>query len=73
VLALGLDAKAGTVEALRAYASSVGGFLQVESPTVALDGTIDPFGAGDIELTRALKAQFDPTGVLNPGRWAEGV
>ncbi|MSP21886.1 MAG: FAD-binding oxidoreductase [Dehalococcoidia bacterium] len=73
VLALGEDPSAATIEALRAYASNVGGFLQVESPTAALASTIDPFGAGDIELTRALKSRFDPTGVLNPGRWAEGV
>ena len=73
VLAVGERTTAATIEALRAHASNVGGFLQVEHPTTAIDGTIDPFGAGDIELTRALKAKFDPTGVLNPGRWAEGV
>jgi glycolate oxidase FAD binding subunit len=68
-----IEDPAGVIEALRAHASKVGGFLQVESAPGTLDGHIDPFGAGDIELTRALKARFDPTGALNPGRWAEGV
>jgi glycolate oxidase FAD binding subunit len=73
VLALGKDTDIRAIEALRVHASNVGGFLQVESAPLALDGVIDPFGAGDIELTRALKAQFDPTGVLNPGRWTQDV
>jgi glycolate oxidase FAD binding subunit len=73
VLALGEHTKARTIEDLRAHASNLGGFLQVEHASAALDGLSDPFGAGDLELTRALKSRFDPTGVLNPGRWAEGV
>lgn len=73
VLAVGDRVEARTIEELRAHASTAGGFLQVESAPAALDGVIDPFGGGDLALTRALTERFDPTGVLNPGRWAEGV
>ena len=35
----------------------------------------DVFGelGGELPLVRALKARFDPAGVLNPGRFAGGV
>ena len=72
VLACGLD-DAEAVAALRALAVEVGGFLQIEAGPAALRSAIDPFALAERELVRALKQQFDPTGTLNPGRWAEDV
>ncbi|MEX2446890.1 MAG: FAD-binding oxidoreductase [Dehalococcoidia bacterium] len=66
-----LDAPA--IEALRAFAVHRAGFLQVEGGPAALRRAVDPFAAGETELVRALKAQFDPRGTLNRGRWMEGV
>jgi glycolate oxidase FAD binding subunit len=67
----GLDAT--TVERLRAYATERGGFLQLEAGSKALRAVLDPFGPGEVELVRSLKARFDPRGTLNRGRWMEGV
>ena len=69
--ATSLDAP--TVERLRAFAVERDGFLQVEAGPRALRAAADPFGPGEVELVRALKARFDPRSTLNPGRWMEGV
>jgi len=58
-----------SLQDLRAAAESKGGYLQIESGSRSLREAVDPFGSGDAELMRALKAQFDPRGTLNPGRW----
>ncbi|MFN8639874.1 MAG: FAD-binding oxidoreductase [Dehalococcoidia bacterium] len=71
VLARAFDVDGRTIEELRAHAESVGGFLQVEHAPRALREAMPP--PGDVDLMRALKQRFDPSGVLNPGRWAEGV
>ncbi len=60
----GLEAPA--IRALEAEAQAAGGFLQVEHAPTELRAC---GGAGDLELTRALKRTFDPDGVLSPGRW----
>ncbi len=67
----GLDTAA--VERLRAHAEEAGGFLQIESAEASLRLAVDPFGAGERELVRALKRQFDPHGTVNRGRWMEDV
>jgi len=67
----GLDAEA--VTQLRAHATARGGFLQLESGTKALRAVVDPFGPGEVDLVRSLKARFDARGTLNRGRWMEGV
>ncbi|MGE3857561.1 MAG: FAD-binding oxidoreductase [Dehalococcoidia bacterium] len=67
----GLDAEA--VTRLRAHAMARGGFLQLESGTPALRAAVDPFGPGEVDLVRSLKARFDARGTLNRGRWMEGV
>ena len=64
---------ATTVAALRTYAEAVGGFLQIDSASPALRLAIDPFGAAETDLVRALKHEFDPRGTLSRGRWQEGV
>jgi glycolate oxidase FAD binding subunit len=66
------DAEAGA----RAFAAvaeagrAAGGSWLVERGAAAARGDRDAFGEGDalLPLTRALKARFDPAGVLNPGR-----
>lgn len=64
---------APTIDRLRAFAEERSGFLQLEAGSKALRGTVDPFGRGEVDLVRALKARFDPRGTLNRGRWMEGV
>ena len=69
--ATNLDATA--VTQLRAFAAERGGFLQLEAGSKALRTVVDPFGPGEVELIRSLKARFDARGTLNRGRWMEGV
>ena len=64
---------AASVQRLRAHATERGGFLQLESGSKALRAAVDPFGPGEVDLVRSLKARFDARGTLNRGRWMEGV
>lgn len=73
VLATAATMTPEAVEALRDEARAAGGFLQIEAANPSLRRAVDPFGAGDAELTRALKTQFDQHGTINRGRWMEGV
>jgi glycolate oxidase FAD binding subunit len=47
----------------------------VERAPLELKRQIDVWGPtrGDFPLMQALKAQFDPEGVLNPGRFVGGI
>jgi len=67
------EATAPQILALRSSAEAEQGFLQIESAPRSLRAELAPFGEGEGELVRALKAQFDPAGTLNPGRWMDGV
>ncbi|MFA7250066.1 MAG: FAD-binding oxidoreductase [Dehalococcoidia bacterium] len=67
------DLDGAAIERLRAFATEQGGFLQVEAGSRALRTAVDPFGPGEADLVRSLKARFDPRGTLNRGRWMEGV
>jgi FAD/FMN-containing dehydrogenase len=58
---------------LRTSAEAVQGFLQIESAPRSVRDQLDPFGETERELVRALKARFDATGTINPGRWMAGV
>ena len=62
--------------AVRAAVGSEGGAHATleQAPAWAKDGR-DVFDApaATLPLMRALKAQFDPAGVLNPGRFAGGL
>ncbi len=66
------DALDATVIAgLRAQAEARGGFLQVESAPVAVRRAVGAGGAGDGVLVAALRDRFDPSRILNRGRWPE--
>lgn len=56
---------------LRQDAAGLGGSLVVEACPLALKEKIDVWGepAADFPLMRRLKEQFDPQGILNPGRF----
>ncbi|MBI3980346.1 MAG: FAD-binding oxidoreductase [Chloroflexi bacterium] len=62
---------AALVGALRARLTALGGWLVVESCPPALKEGLDVWGPlGDqLRLMQAIKAQFDPAGILNPGRY----
>ncbi len=59
------------VTALRHAVARLGGSLVVEACPPALKEKIDVWGepAADFPLMRRLKDQFDPQGILNPGRF----
>jgi glycolate dehydrogenase FAD-binding subunit len=64
------------VEALRAVAASSDGTVIVEAGPRALRAAVDPWGAIAPEvlaLMRAVRAEFDPARILNPGRHAGDV
>ncbi len=67
-------ATAERVAALREMAAEVGGALVVENQPSALAG-VDVWGApaGPVALMRAVKAEYDPRGTLNPGRFVGGI
>ncbi len=70
-----IQSSAATIEALRGKLASLGGHLTVESAPVELKRAIDvwgPTGAGG-RLMRRIKDQFDPTGILSPGRFVGGI
>ena len=47
--------------------------MQVEAAPMSIRDIFDPFGDIETDLVRALKHRFDPSGILNPGRWMVGV
>lgn len=63
------------VEQARRTAAQHGGFAVVECAPPEVRRRVDPFGAprGDFEIMRRLKQQFDPDGVLSPGRFLGGL
>ena len=73
VLARAAAFESSAVEALRARVEAERGFLVIESGPPGLRVVIDPLGAGERELVRALRRQFDPDGTLNRGRWEAGL
>jgi len=61
---------------LRAFVGGFDGTVIVERGPAALRTRIDPWGPippGTFALMQALKHEFDPTSVLNPGRFAGGL
>lgn len=67
---------AAVVERLRAIVAEADGSVVVERGSRALRETVDPWGPvpeGAMELMRRLKVEFDPRGVLNPGRFVGGL
>ena len=51
----------------------VGHLDRVAGRDPALRRVVDPFGATEVNLVRALKQEFDPRGTLNRGRWLDEV
>ena len=70
----GCDADEGFAVAARAAEAGGGRFLCEAAPPAHKAGR-DVFAApaSEVALSRSLKAQFDPKGTLNPGRFAGGV
>lgn len=62
---------AQVVDRAREIAEQRGGFLIVDDAPQDYKRTIDVFGStrGDIAIMRRLKQQFDPEGILAPGRF----
>ncbi len=67
---------APALERLRATTAEVGGGVVVERAPRALRERLDPWGpvpAPALAVMRALKAEFDPRGILNPGRFVANL
>ena len=67
---------AGAVAGLRASLAPEGGSLVVERAPRALKDAVDAWGpvAPDaLAIMRRLKQEFDPAGILNPGRFVGGL
>ena len=60
---------------LRRAAEALGGGLVIERAPVEVKLAAGVWGAAPqgVEIMRALKAEFDPKGVLSPGRFAGGI
>ncbi len=64
------------IERLRAFVSEVDGGVIIERAPRALREAVDPWGpvaAPALAVMRAIKREFDPAGVLNPGRFVDGL
>jgi FAD/FMN-containing dehydrogenase len=66
----GAEATAGVLEARRALAPE-GGTVAVPNGAPALDRDLEPYvvDAAALRLMRAVKREFDPAGILAPGRF----
>jgi glycolate oxidase FAD binding subunit len=61
---------ASQIKSLRSHCEAAGGFLSVLQAPVDVKAKIDVWGyrGNAVPLMREIKQQFDPTGILNPGR-----
>jgi glycolate oxidase FAD binding subunit len=67
-----VPAAAAMITRLRGRLEEAGGHVIIQRGPRALRERLDPWGKlapGALELAREIKATFDPTGVLNPGRF----
>ena len=58
---------------LRAWAAQHGGHATLFRAAAKPDGAFHPLPAAVLALHRRLKAEFDPAGILNPGRMYAGI
>ena len=64
----------GAVDELRAAALATKGSLVVTEGLPEVIATLDPWGPSPgLDLMRRVKAEFDPRGTLNPGRFIGGI
>ena len=67
------DINVVSLSKFRSQVEGLGGFMQVETAPGNIREVFDPFGDIETDLVRSLKYRFDPSGILNPGRWMVGV
>jgi len=74
-IAFDADDAAAVISDLRRAAEALGGSLVIERASVEVKLAAGVWGAAPdgVEIMRALKAEFDPRGVLNPGRFVGGI
>jgi glycolate oxidase FAD binding subunit len=62
---------AAAITAMRAELGALGGYLVVEQLPAALRASLDIWGPPPegVSLMRALRSNWDPAGILNPGRY----
>ncbi|MBI2846868.1 MAG: FAD-binding oxidoreductase [Chloroflexi bacterium] len=70
-----MDMLASLIMKLRGLAVDLKGSLVVESCPTSLKEKLDVWGAegADLAIMRRIKEQFDPKGILNPGRFVGGI
>jgi glycolate oxidase FAD binding subunit len=75
VEALHTDTLSDMLRALRTSMENRRGSLSILSCPSEVKSKMDVWGnAGDaLPLMRSIKAQFDPKGILNPGRFIAGI
>jgi len=63
------------IQRVREFANAAGGNAVVELCPVAIKRQIDVWGESpqSIEIMRRIKNKFDPSGILNPGRFVGGI
>ena len=60
---------------MRSVCEAGGGFLAVLEAPIALKQSVDVWGysGNAVEIMRRIKQQFDPEGILSPGRFVGGI
>jgi glycolate oxidase FAD binding subunit len=69
------EAWRGAVDAVRQASMRLGGTTVVEDAPAALKPHLDVWGppTSGFHIMQRLKEQFDPSGILNPGRYVGGI
>ena len=65
----------GVIEDFRRDLKALGGSMVLERAPIEIKRVLDVWESGDeaAELAKRLKSQYDPTNVLNPGRFVHGI
>ena len=65
----------GVLEDFRRDLKSLGGSMVLERAPIEIKRVLDVWESGGeaVHLARSLKSQYDPTNVLNPGRFLHGI